>query len=83
MKWFFKICTVVHHLPSVRLRTLHPHTALPCFHFQGCLDKEMKMLLFFRQGALLHAGEVTAGVVKGEDSNGELQLVLCVLELFH
>ena len=41
------------------------------------------MLQFFRQGALLHAGEVTAGVVTGEDRHGELVLSVLVLVLLH
>ena len=49
----------------------------------SCLDMEMKMLQFFRQGALLHAGEVTAGVVTGEDRHGELVLSVLVLVLLH
>ena len=48
-----------------------------------CLDKEMKMLQFFRQGALLHAGELTAGVVTGEDRHGGLVLRVLVLVLLH
>ena len=72
----YNICTVVQHLP---------HTALPCFHFQGCLDKKMKMLQFLRQEALIHAGEVTVGMVTGEDRHGELVLsvLLLVLILLH
>ena len=47
----------------------------------SCLDLEMKVLKFFRQGALLHGGEVTAGVVAGETRHGELKVGVHILML--
>ena len=47
----------------------------------SCLDMEMKVLQFFRQGALLHSGKVIAGVVGGEARHGELKVGVHVLVL--
>ena len=49
--------------------------------WMGCLDIKLKMLQFVRQGALLHADEVAAGVVTGEARHGKLIIGVHVLDL--